>query len=91
VTADSPAYREAAQKVRVLENRRSDLVDAINLVHSARRKLDPHDLPTAKLIAESLLLTLRSAHEHTTDALDRRQAEAARLWSDGQDSPEAAR
>ena len=91
MSANSPAYREAAQKVQVLENRRFDLVDAINLVDSALRKLDPHDLPTAKLIAESLLLTLRSAHEHTAEALDRRQAEAARLWSDDLDDPEAAR
>ena len=91
MTADSPAYREAAQKVQVLENRRFDLVDAINLVDSALRKLDPHDLPTAKLITNALLLTLRSAHEHTAEALDRQYAEAARLWQDGQDSPEAAR
>lgn len=80
----SPEFTALQQTIRILEQRRFDLNDAISRTKDALSKIDPFDLPTAKMIGNAFLMTLQDARRHTIGALDQKNDEAARMWREGQ-------
>lgn len=82
----SPEFTALQQDIRTWEHRMFDLKDAISRAEDALRKIEPLDLPTAKMIGTAFLSTLRDAQRHTNEIIDRKNDEAARMWREGQDA-----
>lgn len=80
----SPEFTALQQTIRTWEHRKFDLTDAISRTEDALRKIEPLDLPTAKMIGTAFLSTLQDAHRHTGEILARHNDEAARMWREGQ-------
>ena len=76
-------YGAAAERARAVQQRLHDLAAALDFLDSAQRRIERHDLPTTKLMADAVKSSLQDAVKHTEESLDRLNKEAARLFEEG--------